>query len=47
MSSASLDVAAPITCAMRAALVRPHGVQPDGVQLIRHVSDLPALPEPA
>jgi len=45
------DVAAPMARGMRAALVRPHGLQPAeqlpaGALLIRHVQDLPALLEP-
>jgi FMN phosphatase YigB (HAD superfamily) len=44
------DVAAPMTHGMRAALIRPHGLQPgerlpDGAFLIQHVRDLPAFLE--
>jgi FMN phosphatase YigB (HAD superfamily) len=42
------DVAGPVEHGMRAALVRPYGLEPgevlpDGALLIRHVSDLPPL----
>jgi FMN phosphatase YigB (HAD superfamily) len=44
------DVAGPLAHAMQAALVRPHGLRPgeelpDGVPLISHVRELPALLE--
>lgn len=42
------DATAPLAHGIRAALIRPHGprpgeVLPDGVQLIGHIRDLPAL----
>ena len=42
------DVAAPLACGMRAALVRPQGLRrgealPDAALLIEHVRDLTAL----